>query len=68
MYHSKSAPLPLDYKWCKGTDLALSNRNSWFQWKPRLLDAERQKSVGVARICYWEDRGAAKNVNDLERD
>lgn len=71
IYESKSAPLPLDYKWCKagpslsgGPDLT----NGWFQWKPRIVSDERASHIGTKRICYWEDRGEPKNINDFERE
>jgi hypothetical protein len=65
MYTSKSAPLPLRYKWCEGTDPNAVGNNIWFQWKPRIINP---KYIGAERICYWEDRGQSKNINDFERD
>lgn len=67
MYTSKSAPLPLDYKWCEAADHNLAGPKNWFQWKPRLLAPDRVKSIGAERICHWEDRGEPRDLNDLER-
>ena len=67
IYSAKSAPLPLDYKWCEGTDLLIISNKNWYQWKPRILLPDSVKHIGAERICYWEDRGEAKDMNDLER-
>lgn len=74
----KSAPLPITEKWCVwadnsvgfkpiGNGWAAATGDGWYQWKPRIVPTEKQKYYGD-RVCYWEDRGEPKNINDLKRD
>jgi hypothetical protein len=76
----KSAPLPYNEKWCKwvdrddpaskvdlGNGWASITGEGWYQWDPRLVPEDKQSIYG-ARVCYFEDRGTAKNINDLKRE
>lgn len=64
-----SSPLPGSEQWCKWSDIGAfaQNGKSWFQWKPRIMPPERAEYLGE-RVCYFEDRGAAKDINEFQRD
>lgn len=75
----KSAPLPPGQRWCKWADITDPKRlvpdgqgwvsmtgEGWYQWEPRIMPPERAKYLGE-RVCYFEDRGVAKNINDFQR-
>lgn len=66
IYTPKSAPLPPTEKHCEWADLDLPGPKNWFQWEPRTVSAERQKYLGQ-RVCYLEDRGPPRDINDLEK-
>lgn len=64
----KSAPLPAWKKHCEWVDITdPRGDDGWYQWEPRIQTAERAKYRGE-RVCYFEDRGEPKNINDLQRD
>lgn len=74
IYQSQSAPLPLKYKWCEAgpssDDVGKSGGDlskGWYQWKARVISDERASHIGATRICYWEDRGEPKSINDFDR-
>jgi hypothetical protein len=72
MYLPKSAPLPITETWCKWADIeaemkAQSLTNNWYWWKPRIVAADQQKYLG-ARVCYLEDKGEPRNINDMPRE
>lgn len=56
----KSAPLPPTEEQCKYVE----GVNNWYKWKPRTVPKEKQKFYGY-RICYLEDRGEPKDINDF---
>lgn len=66
MYQAASAPLPRSYTWCKGADP--DKINSWYQWRPRTLDPHRADLLNTDRVCFWEDRGPPRDINDLARE
>jgi hypothetical protein len=72
IYVPKSAPLPAHRKWCRWADIAAQMSHpgidsNWYQRKPRIVAAERQKYLGE-RVCYLEDKGEPKKLEELERD
>ena len=67
----KSAPLPVGMKWCEFADIRarMVSKNmldTWYQWNPRTVPADKQQYYGE-RLCYLEDRGKPKNINEFER-
>lgn len=76
----KSAPLPISHTWCEWADnddpkskvdlggWAGLTGEGWYQWKPRDVPVDKQKYLGVAKVCFLEDRGAPKNINDFQRE
>lgn len=62
LFMSKSAPLPATERLCT----AAVDQHHWYQWTPRMVASERQKYIGP-QICVFEDRGAPKEADALER-
>jgi hypothetical protein len=75
----KSAPLPPTKDWCEWGDIgdpkgrrlvgdgqAIFTGEGWYQWKPRATAPDKVKYVGE-RVCFFEDRGEPKNINDFKR-
>jgi hypothetical protein len=73
----KSAPLPPGHKHCEWADIKdpkskvnLGNGlvgmtgEGWYQWEPRTITLYKKD----ASVCYLEDRGSPRNINDLPRD
>ena len=63
-----SAPLPSYETWCEyaSHENIQDITQGWYQWKPRDVPAARREYLGN-KICYFEDRGTPKNINDLEK-
>lgn len=71
IYLPKSAPLPKTETWCQWVDIEAQMKNiygdNWYWWKPRIMTDERKKYLGD-RVCYLEDKGSPRNLNDMPRD
>ena|SRR6185312_14308460 len=66
MFNSKSAPLPDTETACRYAALDIPPPKNWYQWEPRITPNDRQKYIGK-RVCYLEDKGEARDINDLPR-
>jgi hypothetical protein len=77
----KSAPLPAGHRWCEwadsddpssyvpiGNGMVSLTGLGWYQWEARDVPLEKQKYIGSAKVCYLEDRGPSKNINDFKRE
>lgn len=77
LFLPRSAPLPPAYKHCRWADHDAPNARinlgngwagvtgeGWYQWEPRTI----QLYGADAKVCYLEDRGDSRNINDLSKD
>lgn len=60
----KSAPLPTTEEWCVWFSMDVLGK--WYQWKPRDVAPDRIKYLGT-RVCYFEDKGNPRKLNELEQ-
>jgi len=64
----RSALLPAYEKYCEWADLESTDLSrNWYQWEPRTVAPDQQKYLGV-RICYLDDKGSPKTLQEFKRD
>lgn len=68
IYTPDSAPLPPTEKHCTWADIESGlGGKDWYRWEPRTMTGDDKKYKGD-HVCFLEDRGEAREINDLPRD